>query len=405
MLLVRNGALRRMLAAGFVSWLGDRLHQIALAALIMGLTGSLLQASLVFVVSTLPYVLLGMVAGTLVDRWDRRLTMVGADLVRAALVALLPLAAVAGLPLVYGLLFVITCAGILFNPAQQAAVPDVVDAKDLTDANALLQTARYLSDIVGYPLAGTLVAALVASLGALEGTRVVFWLDAASYLVSAALLWRLPAVGRAAGAASAAAGPFWRQVQEGLRFLLRHPEVRTNTILLTLGPLLLGALHTLWVGFAWRVSQTDAFGYGVTELLNGLGALLGLRALHYFTERMNKGRVILLGFALMGVSILAVGLTDRLPIAAVLALLAGVGNMLLLVPSITLVQQQTPSALRGRVFGVRITMTYAAFSVSNAAAGALAEQLGVSTLFLLLGGGMALLAAVAYTRRSAREAA
>ena len=75
-LLGRNRALSQMLVAGFVSTSGDRLHQVALAALVLGMTNSIASAGLVFVVSMLPYVLFGLLVGALVDRWDRRTTMV-----------------------------------------------------------------------------------------------------------------------------------------------------------------------------------------------------------------------------------------------------------------------------------------------------------------------------------------
>ena len=79
--------------------------------------------------------------------------------------------------------------------------------------------------------------------------------------------------------------------------------------------------------------------------------------------------------------------------------------MLFLVPSITLVQRQTPAELRGRVFAVRMMLTFSAFSASNALAGGLADTLGVSTLLLILGAGMLLMAAIGSTCASAREAA
>src|SRR6266511_3086373 len=119
-LLGRHPALARMLLAGFISTIGDRLHQMAMAALILGMTDSMASAGLVFVVSTIPYALFSLPAGALVDRWDRRLTMVCADLVRGILVVLIALAALVILPLVDVLLFLLTCAALAFTPARQA---------------------------------------------------------------------------------------------------------------------------------------------------------------------------------------------------------------------------------------------------------------------------------------------
>jgi DHA3 family macrolide efflux protein-like MFS transporter len=404
-LLGRNHALARLLAASFISTTGDRLHQMALAALILGLTNSMVSAGLVFVVSTLPYALFGLIAGALVDRWDRRRTMVIADLVRGVLVATIPLAAMVSLPLVYVILFALSCATLAFNPSRQASIPDLVDAKDLQAANSLLHAANYTVDLLAFTTAGALVAVLVDRLGTVQGTHVAFGFDALSYLCSALLLLRLPLVQRAKDRMARPLRDLPREVCDGLRFLHSHAQVRTNTILFTVGPLLLGSLHTLWIGFAWRVSHTGAFGYGITETCNAIGTLVGLLVLRRLTGRLNPGRTILVGVAIMGLSIAAAGFTDSLLVVGALAMLGGLGNMVFLIPSVTLVQRQTPPELRGRVFGVRGMLTYTGFSLSNAVAGGLSDVVGVSPLLIVLGGGMLCMALLGSFIASARDAA
>jgi hypothetical protein len=258
--------------------------------------------------------------------------------------------------------------------------------------------------LLAFTLAGLLVAPLVERMGTFQGTQVAFAVDALSYLVSALLLVRLPLVRHLSEAAREPLSRLPSQVLAGLRFVLDNPWVRANTVLLTFGPLMLGSLHTLWIGFAWRVSNTGTFGYGVTETANAVGTLTGLLMLSRVSRRTNPGRVILLGLAIMGSAVAAAGLTDSLALVTVLAAICGVGNMLFLVPSITLVQRQTPSALRGRVFAVRLMLTFGAFAISNAIAGVLSDVVGVSPLMLVFGGGMLLLAVCASFAHSAREA-
>ncbi len=401
----RNPALARMLLAGFISSAGDRLHQMALAALILGMTDSMASAGLVFVVSTIPYALFSLPMGALVDRWDRRTTMVSADLVRGVIVVLIPLAAMLSLPLVYVLLFCLTSATLAFSPARTSSVPDLVPAEELPAANSLFQAVNYTVDLLAFPIAGVLVATLVELLGTVRGTQVAFAFDALSYLASAVLLIRLPIVQRSIARSREPLSRLPGQVAEGMCFLRRNAEVRTNTVILTVGPLLLGSLHTLWIGFAWRVSETGAFGYGVVEMSNAIGTLCGLLVLPRLSRTLNPGRVIIVGLAIMGASIALAGQTDSLPLVALFAAIGGVGNMTFLVPSITLVQRQTPAELRGRVFAVRLMFTYTAFSISNALAGGLSDTVGVSPLLLVLGSGMLVLAGGASLFRSAREAA
>lgn len=404
-LIGRNPALARMLVASFISTCGDRLHQVALAALVLGATNSMAAAGLVFVVSTVPYALFGLPFGALIDRWDRRKTMIAADLVRGVLVALIPLAAATSLPFAYLLLFVVTCATMMFNPSRQAIVPEIVAAEELAAANTLFQAVNYLVDLAAFPLAGVFVAVAIERLGTVQGTQVAFGLDALSYAASAVLIARLPLTGKIIARTAAPLRELPSQIRAGLEFLRGHAQVRTNTILMTIGPLLLGSLHTLWIGFAWRVSHTGTFGYGVTETANAVGTLIGLWLLPRVSARLNAGRVILLGFTLMGAAIAAAGLSDSLVVVAGLAALGGIGNMAFLVPSITLAQRHTPAELRGRVFALRLMLTYSAFSISNAVAGDLSDVIGVGPLFVLLGLGMVSLGALGATVRSAREAA
>jgi MFS family permease len=402
-LIRRNPALRRMLLAALVSTCGDRLHQVALAALVLGMTDSMASAGLIFVVSTIPYALFGLPVGALVDRWNRRTAMITADLVRAVLVLGIPVAVVINLPLVYALLFCLTCATMVFNPARQAAIPDLVAAEELSSANTLFQAVNYLVDLIAFPIAGVLVALFIQQFGIQRGTFVVFGVDAVSYALSASLLLGLRIGHAERTKLPAPLSQLAGQVAEGLRFLRSNVALRTNTILLTLGPLLLGSLHTLWIGFAWRVSDTGTFGYGVIETANALGTLAGLWLLPRVLQRFNPGRVVLLGFGLMGTAVSLAGLSQSLPLVAGLAAFSGLGNMMFLVPSITLVQRQVPPELRGRVFAVRLMLTFGAFAVSNAVAGGLADSIGVSQLLLLLGCGMLLMAGTASLFASARE--
>jgi hypothetical protein len=315
----------------------------------------------------------------------------------------LPAAAFVSLPLVYPLLFGLTCATMVFTPARQAAIPDVVAPDDLPRANILFQAVNYLVDLLVLPLAGVLVAVCTLAFGLHGGAVTIFSLDALSYLASAVLLLGMPR-SRAPRLAHESASPrLLEQVVAGLRFLFGHPRLRTNTLLLTVGPLLLGSLHTLWIGFAWRVSNTQTFGYAVVEMGNAAGTLAGLWLMPRVLARVAPGHAILLGFAVMGGSIALAGTTASLPLVAALAAGSGLGNMLFLVPSITLVQRQTPPELRGRVFAVRYMLTFGAFGVSNAMVGGLADAIGVSALLFVLGGGMVLVAAVACLLPSARD--
>ena len=132
-----------------------------------------------FFVATLPNLLLSPIAGAFVDRWDRKEVMVVSDLLRAAIVLLLPVAAVTNILLVYPLIFLVTTISVFFRPARVAILPRIVPEEDLLSANSAMWVGETIADVVGYPLAGVFVALL--------GTAVplAFWFDSATYLASA----------------------------------------------------------------------------------------------------------------------------------------------------------------------------------------------------------------------------
>ena len=180
--LALNGSFSAMWAGQLISMFGDRLNQLALVAVVLVTTGSALASGLAFFVATLPNLLLSPIAGTLVDRWDHKETMVVSDLLRAALVLLVPVAAEVDIVLVYPLIFTITTVSVFFRPARVAILPRIVPEEDLLSANSAMWVGETIADVVGYPLA----AIFVTMLGTL--VPLAFWVDAATYLASAALL-------------------------------------------------------------------------------------------------------------------------------------------------------------------------------------------------------------------------
>ncbi len=168
--------------SGVISLFGDRLNQIALAVIVYAYTGSAVAVGFVFLAAALPNLLLGPISGTLVDRWDQKQVLVVADLLRAAVVLLIPVAAVTNVVLVYPLVFTVTSISIFFRPARESIMPRIVRPEDLLTANSANWLAETLADIVGYTLAGVFVAFLGSSV------TLAFWLDAATYLISAMLI-------------------------------------------------------------------------------------------------------------------------------------------------------------------------------------------------------------------------
>ena len=175
--LALNGSFTALWSGQLISLFGDRVHQVAIAAIVFVVTDSPIAVALVFVAATLPNLLFGPLAGTLVDRWDHREVLVVSDILRAA-VAVVPIAASTNILLVFPLVFLLTTISIFFRPARVAILTRLVREDELLTANSALWVGETIADVIGFPLAGLFVA-LVAN-----AVSVAFWFDGATYLAS-----------------------------------------------------------------------------------------------------------------------------------------------------------------------------------------------------------------------------
>lgn len=382
--LIRNRNFSLLWMGQLVSFFGDRIHQVALGVLVLQ-RGSPLDVGIVFAATAVPNVLLGPLAGALVDRWDRRTTMIICDLVRAGLVLLVPVVIEVHIGLVYLVAFAVATVGLLFRPAKNAVVPLIVDEERLVTANSASSVNETLADLLGYPIAAVIVAGLAGLIGA------AFVLDSATYLVSALLIW-----GMAVPRSTDEVEPFsiraiWREMAEGWNFLTHQAELLANTVVSTVAQLAFGAEIVASLIYAERVLDQSILpfpeNYGWLMASLGLGSVLGGVAIGWLAPNVPKGPMTIAGFIGLGLAMVAAGLTTS-PIAAIGFFFAiGAANMLYLVPTITLFQERTPQRLFGRVVSSRQALTFGAMALSMGMAGWLAGILGAAAV-LMLGGGL-----------------
>lgn len=377
----RNRDFGLLLAGQFVSRLGDRLALVAFPWLVYSTTGSALSTGIVLALFTLPYVLFGALAGAVIDRSRKRTLMIAADVLRAGLVACVPFVAGHSLAAVYALTFLTACVTVFFDPCLLAFVPEVVPEEKLLRANSLLSTGENLTEIVGYAVAGLIVASF-----SLRGS---FLLDAATFVVSALCLLGMRARGRTA-AARAGGRPrallrtLATDIREGFRFLAGHAGLKANTILTLVCVGGVGAAYPLSFLLAMRTfGGTRAFGF--MEAAIGAGYLAGSLTLVVMARRVRKGLVMTIALVVMGSGYAVVGLLDSLPAVLVLFAALGAADAVLMIAVDTYLQQTIPAPLRGRVLGLRFTLTQGVYALGVLSAGALAMVAGVGTLFAAFG--------------------
>jgi DHA3 family macrolide efflux protein-like MFS transporter len=378
--LATNGAFSAVWLAQIVSSLGDRVHQIALVFLVAGVTNaSPLALGLVFAAMTVPAFAVGPIAGALVDRWDRKWTMVGSDVARAGLVALIPAAAQAHVSLVFGLVLLVAVCSCFFRPARTAALPHLVPEEDLLTANSAIWVADTGSDLVGYGLGGLFVAFLGDALS------LAFWLDSVTYLASGALVAavaipRLAPVERRASIRA--------DLVAGWQFLRRETVLFATTLQAAVAEYGLGALTALspLLVAALPLGGMDApTAYGFFEMAMGIGLVGGGLAIGAVAEKLPKGPAIVAGFVAIGLALLLFGLTSNLWLALLLAGVVGLANVAFVVPSQTIFQQRTPDEMLGRVVAIRLAMVNATLAGAMVTSGLLAEVFGLSAVLAACG--------------------
>ncbi len=379
-----NGGFSALWAGQLISLFGDRIHQVALVFLVLGLTDSPAAVGLVFVAATLPNLFFGPVAGTFVDRWEHREVMIVADLLRAAVIILVPLAAVTNIVLVYPLVFLVTTISVFFRPARTAIIPRIVRRDELMAANSATWVGETIADIVGYPLAGIFVALLGAAI------PLAFWVDAGTYLVSAALLAMIRVAPLERSTASEAAVGFLAELRAGWQFLRRETVLLANTLQGVVGQLTSGMLLTVAPLYARDAIVGASFEptaiYGFLETGIGVGNLVGGFLLGLIGRRLAKGKLVILGYAAAGLCTAGLAFTGALDVAIGLMVGIGVANMVYVIPSQTLFQERTPTELIGRVVGFRFALVFGAMTLAMGAAGVLVELVGLGPV--LVGSGL-----------------
>jgi len=368
-LLRRNRDFRRLYVASLISLGGDWFLLVALFGLVLHFTGSAIAVALVLAVQDLMYFLLSPLAGVLADRIDRRRLMVMADLARAAVcLGFLLIRSDSEVWLAFLLLAVMASFSAAFEPASAAAMPNLVEGEDLATANALAGSLWGTMLAVGAALGGVVAAVL--------GRDTAFVLDAASFLASAWLIYRIRR-------------PFAEQRAEE-----DHPSVRVATVetvryarkdhrvlallAVKFGWGIAGGVLVLIPLLAHREYHAGDVGIGVLMASRGVGALIGP-----FVGRSALGPrdrrifgAIGVALAIFGLGYALLGLVPGLLLAMPTVALAHVGGGAQWTLSSYGLQRIVPDRIRGRIFafdGMLVTLT---FGLSSLLTGWLAEAFG-----------------------------
>lgn len=386
--LLKNRAFMVLWFGQVVSQIADKVFFVLLISLLEsyqsppGFENSMRSA--LMIAFTLPAILFGSAAGIFVDRFPKKQVMIAADVIRAALMLLIPL-----LPkhffILLAITFLISSVTQFFAPAEQAAIPLLVRRENLMSANALFTTTMMGSLIVGFAIGEPLLTLVKTWAG--EKSQDFF--VALLYLIAAISGFFITIKEKKINTSDLAIHP-WSDFKEGMRYLWKNRLVRNAMLQLTVLYSVFAALTVLAFSLAERVGlKSTQFGFLLAAA--GIGLVFGAGALGHWGDRFHHKPLPLVGFLNMAFVLAVFTFIQDKWLGLGLSGVLGFGASLIGVPMQTVIHASTEESMRGKVFGFQNNVVNIALSVPLAVAGPLTDAVGLSVVLV----GMSILVTVA----------
>lgn len=377
---MRRAPLYALYAADIVSLAGNAVAQLAIPWYVLTTTGSATYTALAVFFNFLPIVIAGFLGGVIVDRLGFRTSSVVADLASSLAVAAIPLLhTTVGIEL-WQLLALVFVGALLDAPgaaARAALLPDLAESAgmQLERASGIRSGIQQGSQLLGAPIGGVLIATI--------GATNALWLNAASFLISAALV-AVFVFAPAAGAEEKPRGRFFGEFAVGLRFAWNERVLRALVLTVLVTNLLDAPLPVVMAVFA-EADYGSAADLGVLYGAFGGAALVGSLAYGWRGHRLPRRPLFLISFTSIPAMYFMLATLPSLPLAVATLALVGLASGPLNPLIFTVTAEIVPTELRGRVFGAVRAGAWAAIPLGILLGGVLVEALGVATTFLAIG--------------------
>jgi predicted MFS family arabinose efflux permease len=365
---------RWLLASSWTTNLGDGIAIAAGPLLVASLTDDAFLVSLAALFRWAPPLIVGLYAGVLSDRLDRRMVVIAANLVRAVVLSVLVVMMLAGTVSIIGALLalgLLATAEVFADNTSATLLPMLVDREDLAIANSRLQTGFItLNQLAGPPIGAALFAA---------GRAWPFMTEAVLVTVGVMLASRilLPAHGDDTDSTSS----LRRDMAEGLRWTLHHAAVRTLALTILVFNITFGAAWSVLVLYATQRLGMGAVGFGLLTTTSAVGGLLGTALYGSITRRVSLSNVMRVGLVIETLTHLALAVTTSPWVASLIFFIFGAHAFIWGTTSVTVRQRAVPSEFQGRVGGVYMISVYGGLVAGSAVGGALAVHFGVTAPF------------------------
>lgn len=356
--LFRNGPFVRLALAMTVSSFGDWVGFVAVSYMVTdgrSAAAASFAVTGVMISRMLPSLFVGPFVGAVVDRFDRRKVMMTSDIIRAVLYASMPFFA-GSLWAVFGLSFVIESLSLVWSPARDASIPKLVPRRQLANANTISMVSTYGT----LPISGgayAVLAGISASMGFANPSALALWLDAGTFIFSAAMLTRVPiSMPKRAKEMDSDAprraklGQVGRDAADGIRFLREHPLARSMMVGILLAFSAVGAVGSLGPVYAEDSLGAGAQGYGRLIAMFGVGLAAGMTLVNIAWNHFDKERLFYISMIAGGAALASMGLIPGIGGASLIAAIMGFLVGCTWITGITLLQESVADEYRGRTF-------------------------------------------------------
>ena len=369
----RNPGFALLFWATAGSAVGTYLAALALSVHIFARTGSGAWLAALLIADFIPIVVIGIALGPLVDRLSRRRLMIVSDLVRAATFVALPFVERPGLIVVLAAVNGIATG--FFRPAAWAAFPNLVSEDDREQATSLLSTVEHVAWMLGPVLAGGLLA--------IQGTDVAYWVNAATFLLSAALVARIPAASLRSD--EPITKGHWEDLRAGVGLVFRSRPLLTVLVAWNVSALATGFVNVAEVPLVKDDLDGGNIGLGFLVGATGFGLVVGSFFAASALERLGMRALYAGSLLVMAVGFGVASASPTVAVAAVLAAFATIGNGAAIVCNQLLVQEGAPDAMRGRALAVLMSTYYGVLGLAMAGGGLLVDGAGARAAWAAAG--------------------
>ena len=369
----RNRNFSLLWTGQLVETIGNALTSIAASIYVYRQTSSALSVGLMLMATAAPSLLVGLFAGVFVDRYDRKRIMILADVLRAILIALVPILVPLNVIWLYVIVMLVSAIAQFFDPAHESVLPEVASDEELAAANSLIAISSFGSTAVGFAAAG-----LIASAANLDWA---FYFNAVTYLFSAVCVFLIRIKPIQAEEETSAAAVI-ENLRAGIRQLLSTPVLRSLFSVQVIVLISFGLSNTLLLPFALTALGATEFEYGLQEGLTSIGFVVGSLFMAKVFDRLQAGAWLAISFLGMGLIGVVYSFLDSVPLAITLITFSGLFNAPCAIARRVIVQRHTPAEMRGRVSSAFFVARDVLFLIGMGAAG-LADYMDVRLLYLI----------------------